>query len=104
MSDDVRQKRVSDAHASVLATHGATFAKIAAFEKRFGHDGKVATTLTSGERTFKVEIVKEEKLRRDLPPIYVASCAEPDVTSDGPSPLEALAALREALELYLEKP
>jgi predicted RNase H-like HicB family nuclease len=35
-------------------------------------------------------------------PHFIAQCLDVDVVSDGPSPDEALANLREALELYFE--
>jgi predicted RNase H-like HicB family nuclease len=36
------------------------------------------------------------------PPWYVARCLEIEVTSQGDTPEEALASLKEALELYFE--
>lgn len=49
------------------------------------------------KRTFTAAIVHEE-------PWYVAQCLEVDVAGQGESPDEALANLREALELYFDDP
>jgi predicted RNase H-like HicB family nuclease len=48
-------------------------------------------------QTFTARVWKEEDL-------YIAQCAEVDVASHGGTEDEALANLREALELYLEPP
>ena len=49
------------------------------------------------KRTFSASVWQEEDL-------YVAQCLEVDVASQGASPAEALANLREALDLYFEPP
>jgi predicted RNase H-like HicB family nuclease len=49
------------------------------------------------KRTFSASIVREGEW-------YVAQCLEVDVASQGESEAEALANLREALELYFEEP
>jgi predicted RNase H-like HicB family nuclease len=49
------------------------------------------------KRTFSASIVREGAW-------YVAQCLEVDVASQGESEAEALANLREALELYFEEP
>jgi len=48
-------------------------------------------------RTYTARVWKEDN-------VFVAQCAEIDVASDGETEQEALANLREALELYLEPP
>jgi predicted RNase H-like HicB family nuclease len=48
-------------------------------------------------QTFTARVWKEENL-------FIAQCAEIDVASHGKTEQEALANLREALELYLEPP
>ncbi len=48
-------------------------------------------------RTFSASIWKEDKW-------YVAQCIEVDVASQGKTKEEALANLREALELHFEEP
>lgn len=49
------------------------------------------------QRTFSASIVREGEW-------YVAQCLEVDVASQGETEAEALANLREALELYFEEP
>ena len=49
------------------------------------------------KKNFTVSVSKEEDL-------FVAQCLEVDVASQGTSEAEALANLREALELYFEPP
>ena len=49
------------------------------------------------KKNFTVSVSKEEDL-------FVAQCLEVDVASQGKSEAEALANLREALELYFEPP
>ena len=49
------------------------------------------------KKSFTVSVSKEEDL-------FVAQCLEVDVASQGTSEAEALANLREALELYFEPP
>lgn len=49
------------------------------------------------KRTFSASIVREGEW-------YVAQCLEVDVASQGETEAEALANLREALELYFEEP
>jgi predicted RNase H-like HicB family nuclease len=48
-------------------------------------------------QTYTARVWKEEN-------VFIAQCAEIDVASDGKTEEEALANLREALELYLEPP
>jgi predicted RNase H-like HicB family nuclease len=48
-------------------------------------------------QTYTARVWKEDD-------IFIAQCAEIDVASDGTTEQEALANLREALELYLEPP
>lgn len=48
-------------------------------------------------RGFTAMVGQEENL-------YVAQCLEVDVASQGSSPEEAIAMLREAVELYFEEP
>ena len=49
------------------------------------------------KQTFSASIVREKNW-------YVAQCLEVDVASQGKNESEALANLREALELYFEEP
>ncbi len=49
------------------------------------------------KQIFSASITREDNL-------YVAQCLEVDVASQGASEAEALANLREALELYFEPP
>jgi len=49
------------------------------------------------ERTFTASVCREENW-------FVAQCLEVDVASQGESEEQALANLREALELYFEEP
>jgi predicted RNase H-like HicB family nuclease len=49
------------------------------------------------KRTFSASIVREGEW-------YVAQCLEVDIASQGETEAEALANLREALELYFEEP
>jgi predicted RNase H-like HicB family nuclease len=48
-------------------------------------------------QTYTARVWKEDGL-------FIAQCAEIDIASDGKTEDEALANLREALELYLEPP
>ena len=49
------------------------------------------------KRTFSATVTREDSL-------FVAQCLEVDIASQGNSETEALANLREALELYFEEP
>ena len=49
------------------------------------------------KRTFSASVVQEGEW-------YVAQCLEVDIASQGATEAEALANLREALELYFEEP
>jgi predicted RNase H-like HicB family nuclease len=57
----------------------------------------VTTTGESMKRTFTAHITKEDVW-------FVAQCIEVDVASQGRTNTEALANLREALELHFEEP